>query len=253
MLVVRPANECRAATAAFHDDDPSSVFWAKVIGDSFGFPQEAAKINEQLTEEFGLCTVGSLKQDWVTVHLIQSVIVKNTRSATYPEGRLGWMRSIQYFLQHTFASIAPGAPASAADAESRPSTLTKVAAFAPRDGIKLGDKLKVEGTLSQITLPAILDTMEYETLNPFEDDLTPNDTKEISKQVYLFRAVAFNNVSGDKDVENTLAKLLKKKYKGKPAFSGDWRGILKRRAQQGRRATSQVLSRPPVIGTTDDH
>ena len=71
-------------------------------------------------------------------------------------------------------------------------------------------------------------------------DLSANDTKAISKHVFLQRALADNYVSGDLEVEKKYAKLLKAKFLGKPAFSGDWKKILKGRAAQGRRSNASV-------------
>ena len=224
----------------FCDDDMSASFWNEVVGKQMGFLTEATRIHESLASEYGLITVGCLKQPWVTLAMIETAVVKATQSETHPEGRRGWMRSIQHLLQHQFATMAPGAPVSAALALSAGGV--RLPSYAPKDNIKLGDKLKLEGTLDAIQLPSVLDTMEYETENPFVADLSANDTKEISKHVFLQRALADNYVSGDLEVEKKYAKLLKAKYLGKPAFSGDWKKILKGRAAMGRRSSASVLS-----------
>jgi hypothetical protein len=232
----------------FNDDDMSASFWNEVVGKEMGFMDEARQIHESLASEFGLITVGCLRQPWVTVAMIQNVVVKATQSETHPEGRLGWMRSIQHLLQHQFTTMAPGAPVSAALVLSSAGGV-RLPSYAPKDNIKLGEKLKLEGTMDAIQLPGVLDTMEYETENPFVNDLSANDTKQISKHVFLQRALADNYVSGDKEVEKKYAKLLKLKYLGKPAFSGDWKKILKGRAAMGRRSNasvrSQILLTPP--------
>ena len=231
----------------FSDDDMSASFWNEVVGKQMGFQAEATRIHESLASEFGLITVGCLKQPWVTLTMIETAVVKATQSETHPEGRRGWMRSIQHLLQHQFSTMAPGAPVSAALAISGSLTCgTRLPLYAPKDGLKLGEKLKLEGTLDEIRLPGVLDTMEYETENPFVADLSANDTKEISKHVFLQRALADNYVSGDKEVEKKYAKLLKAKYLGKPAFSGDWKKILKGRAAMGRRTSASVRHPAPL-------
>ena len=231
----------------FSDDDMSASFWNEVVGKQMGFQAEATRIHESLASEFGLITVGCLKQPWVTLTMIETAVVKATQSETHPEGRRGWMRSIQHLLQHQFSTMAPGAPVSAALALSGSLTCgPRLPLYAPKDGLKLGEKLKLEGTLDEIRLPGVLDTMEYETENPFVADLSANDTKEISKHVFLQRALADNYVSGDKEVEKKYAKLLKAKYLGKPAFSGDWKKILKGRAAMGRRTSASVRHPAPL-------
>jgi hypothetical protein len=227
-----------ARVNSYSDDDMSASFWNNVVGSQMGFVNEAKRIHESLSSEYGLITVGCMRQPWVTLAMIQTAVVNATKSETHPEGRLGWMRSIQHLLQHQFTTIAPGAPVSAALVLS--SRGARLPSHAPKDGLKLGDKLKLECKLDDLQLPSVLDTMEYETANPFLADLSANDTKEISKHVFLQRALADNYVSGDLEVEKKYAKLLKAKFLGKPAFSGDWKKILKGRAAQGRRSNASV-------------
>ena len=219
--------------AAIHVAARIAVFWT--------FYGNELDSNEARLACQQICAALKREHGCITVGCMMKLTRNQLARLLAAQGKAAWLSSIEHLLGHEFTRDAPRVPDSAHLATG-PDPSTSVVLGGSKSGGKqveryptkqrLGQYLKQRGELKLIVLPWDLIALAIEeTDSPDVNPLTANDTIAVAREIFLYLALEWDYVAGDKILHTYIAKRLGDKYA--PA-AGSWFSIIKNRAHNGR-------------------
>ena len=164
-------------------------------------------------------------------------------------GPSAWLHPLEGMLDHKWALISDCAPESAhlglsfpmqevAEEEEPPARLVEFC----KPKYKLGTRLQRQGRMNELALPwAKIAAAIIETANLGVARLSCSDTRGVAREVFLYMALVWQYIAGDKIVFTHFAKQLIKHYPN--PWRNKWFNILKTRFKHGRAAISRGANR----------